>query len=215
MTDKASVNVNVPIPSGYIKPTGTKVITGNGTGINVREFERVDVDVSPIGERGFYFTDFNAGRPHTFVVQGYTDGNTGFGNIFKTAANNPFNSVQTLKIKNCNGNCVFFAYTPTINRIEVYGINYSFGNNQAANCANITSVICYCNVTGINADAFNTDTAIALYDFSQNTEVALLANTRAVTHAEGCVIRVPQSLLAEWQAATNWNALTGVVWEGV
>lgn len=32
--------------SGYLKPTGTKTITANGTGIDVAKYEKVDVNVS-------------------------------------------------------------------------------------------------------------------------------------------------------------------------
>lgn len=41
---KVTANVNVPIPSGYIKPSGTKNISANGTH-NVKEYENVSVDV--------------------------------------------------------------------------------------------------------------------------------------------------------------------------
>lgn len=39
-----TVDVNVPIPDGYIKPSGTKVITENGSA-DVKEYESVDVNV--------------------------------------------------------------------------------------------------------------------------------------------------------------------------
>lgn len=41
---KVTANVNVPIPEGYIKPTGTLEITENGSH-NVAAYESVDVDV--------------------------------------------------------------------------------------------------------------------------------------------------------------------------
>lgn len=57
--------------------------------------------------------------------------------------------------------------------------------------------------------------SIELYDFSHCTDVFTLQNAYYLPHASGCVIRVPASLLTDWQNATNWNALTDVVWEGV
>lgn len=56
---------------------------------------------------------------------------------------------------------------------------------------------------------------VELYDFSHCTNVFTLSTTDHLPHASGCVIRVPAAKLTEWQNATNWNALTDVVWEGV
>ena len=42
----SKVSVNVPVPDGYIVPTGTKEITENGTS-DVTEFESIDVNVQP------------------------------------------------------------------------------------------------------------------------------------------------------------------------
>ena len=39
------VNVNVPIPPGYVKPTGTKNITANGSNIDVNNYAKVNVSV--------------------------------------------------------------------------------------------------------------------------------------------------------------------------
>lgn len=42
---KATATVNVPIPSGYVLPTGTKEITANASGVDVYSFSKVDVAV--------------------------------------------------------------------------------------------------------------------------------------------------------------------------
>lgn len=63
-----AINV-APIPSQYIIPTGTKSITANGTGIDVKNYEYVDVSVS-----GGYDCDSGTFTPtsneatHTFTV---------------------------------------------------------------------------------------------------------------------------------------------------
>jgi hypothetical protein len=44
----SKVTVNVPVPDGYIKPSGTKTINTNGTH-NVKEYEHVDVNVAGSG----------------------------------------------------------------------------------------------------------------------------------------------------------------------
>lgn len=45
VTDYGEVDVNVPIPSGYIKPADTITITENGTGIDVSQYATADVNV--------------------------------------------------------------------------------------------------------------------------------------------------------------------------
>lgn len=63
-----AINV-APIPSEYVVPTGTKSISANGTGIDVKAYEFVDVSVS-----GGYDCDYGTFTPssneatHTFSV---------------------------------------------------------------------------------------------------------------------------------------------------
>lgn len=67
---KVNVNVDVPIPEGYIKPSGTKEITENGTH-DVTEYSSVDVNVSsggggdgnlPAGYSVVDFIEFNGSQ---------------------------------------------------------------------------------------------------------------------------------------------------------
>ena len=46
VTNYANADVNVPIPDGYIIPSGTKTITSNGTAIDVRTYQYVNVSVA-------------------------------------------------------------------------------------------------------------------------------------------------------------------------
>lgn len=54
-----------------------------------------------------------------------------------------------------------------------------------------------------------------VFDFSKFTIIPQLRSTGSFQPASGCVIKVPQALLADWQNATNWADLTDVVWQGV
>lgn len=63
--------------------------------------------------------------------------------------------------------------------------------------------------------AFSENSICELYDFSHFTTIPALISVDGIGHAPDCVIKVPQALLNDWQSATNWAALTDVVWEGV
>ena len=45
VTAYEEVTVNVPVPSGYIQPSGTKSITSNGNGLDVTNYQYVNVNV--------------------------------------------------------------------------------------------------------------------------------------------------------------------------
>lgn len=59
------------------------------------------------------------------------------------------------------------------------------------------------------------NTSVQLLDFSSATRIVTLTTTSNFGLSSGCVIRVPQALLTDWQNETNWCDLTNVVWEGV
>lgn len=61
-----------------------------------------------------------------------------------------------------------------------------------------------------------------LYDFRGSQSVVEMPTLEYLPHADGCVIRVPSSLLNAWKSATNWCDLPTdptesgyVVWQGV
>ena len=74
----------------------------------------------------------------------------------------------------------------------------------------------------INSAEYVASTPVMLYDFSHCTAPFALPAWYQLGHASGCVIRVPQSLLADWQEETNWidiptdpNVSGYVIWQGV
>ena len=80
-----------------------------------------------------------------------------------------------------------------------------------SNCSNLTSVVYKGNVL-ISSYIFNGRTKIAKYDFRNATSIPTLGNKSYLGHATGCKIIVPNTLHDSWKAATNWSALTDVVW---
>lgn len=77
-------------------------------------------------------------------------------------------------------------------------------------------------VPNIPNSCFAGATKVTLYDFSNCTSVPSLYSVGSLGHANGCVIRIPSALSDQtlgtgngWESATNWSALTNIVWEVV
>ena len=109
------------------------------------------------------------------------------------------------------GNCC--SYVDRISKVTIRGnltriSMYAFGA-----ASSIVSVIFEGNVERIEDKAFSSTTKLSLLDFSHATAITELGGS--LSHKSGCVIRVPQSLLSDWQSAAGWRDLTDVVWEGV
>jgi len=80
-------------------------------------------------------------------------------------------------------------------------INYAFENCYSLSEADIPST-----VTSLNNGAFANCYGMTRYDFTKCTAVPTLGNTNVFNGIpEDCIIVVPDDLLAEWKAATNWS----------
>lgn len=90
----------------------------------------------------------------------------------------------------------------------------SIGYGAFQNCFDIKTVIFKGQSTNILARTFQ-NCNVEIYDFSNCITWPTLANVNALGHASGCVIRVPEALYDTAITATNWSALTDVVWEKV
>ena len=64
----------------------------------------------------------------------------------------------------------------------------------------------------IQSSTFNSCNNVAKYDFRGATSIPTLQSASGFGHATGCQIIVPDSMYDSWQQATNWSALTNVVW---
>ena len=175
--------------------------------------------VKPI--KGYFFEDFDSdGYATTIHVVGFDELPALFmTNWFTINARAPVpRKIQKIIIENQEITAAYssqFSFCSSLLYAVFQADTIAVGNNVLSGCGNLQSVVFTGNVTRIYADAFNNDTAIMLYDFSHCTVVPTLVSTRSVSHASGCVIRVPQALLSEWQNADVWKDLTDVVWQGV
>ena len=87
----------------------------------------------------------------------------------------------------------------------------SIGIDAFRDCTGLTSVV-YRGRVLISARIFNGCTKIAKYDFRNAAYIPTLSNKAYLGHAAGCKIIVSDVLYDSWKAATNWSALTDVVW---
>lgn len=221
---------NVQVPQGVF-PTGTKNITANGT-YDVTNFTSADVQVT----NEYMFGDLDSdGFPHSLIVSGVDTipdsmfAITVYGNPLLSKMENLTIGAGVRKI-----GYTAFKNSTYVNITVSTGVSV-YGEYWCRDCGNLEHItfegdvvlsyywfagsklktfVCNGQVGNIAAPASLPQT-VELYDFSGCSYVPALADATYIGHASGCVIRVPAAKLTEWQNETNWNALTGVVWEGV
>lgn len=98
----------------------------------------------------------------------------------------------------------------------------SIGDNFCRNNSSLLSVVFNGNVSSVPGGFSNQASGAILYDFSHCTAIPPLYSVETLGHAPGCVIRIPAALSDTtlgvgngWESATNWSALTNIVWEVV
>lgn len=80
-------------------------------------------------------------------------------------------------------------------------LNYTFSE-----CRSLSEVDIPSTITSLNSNAFSNCYGMTRYDFTKCTAVPTLGNTNVFTGIpEDCIIVVPDGLLTEWKAATNWS----------
>lgn len=100
----------------------------------------------------------------------------------------------------------------SLTSIEIPASVTSIGSTAFTNCTSLTKVVYKGQAPNINNMTYWNCTAVTLYDFRNCTSIPTLLDTYAITYASGCQIVVPDNLYDTWTTATNWSALTDVVW---
>lgn len=98
-----------------------------------------------------------------------------------------------------------FRYCQSLASIVIPNGITSIGSSSFYNCTSLVSVLIPNSVMSIANQAFYYCNGVAFYDFTNHTAVPTLSSTNAFTSIPSdCQIRVPESLVEEWKAATNW-----------
>lgn len=108
-----------------------------------------------------------------------------------------------------------FGYCYSLALVNIPSSVRSIGSFAFYNCYSIASVSMSQGVTNIGTYAFYNCYGMAIYDFTSHTSVPTLSNTNAFSGIPtDCKIKVPESLLEEWKAATNWSTYASKIVAG-
>lgn len=186
--------VNVDVPQGVF-PSGTREITENNVTVDVENYKNAHVEINTDPEIGVVFGDFL-----------------------------PNGLPQTVRTVGMEVIPKWMFYRDTYDRtyllsnIRLVVFNEGVTRVSESCCRGMISlekVIFPSTLTTIDFYAFFEDTKVAEYDFSACESIPTLSMPNTFKHASGCVMKIKDTLLAEWQAAAGWSALTDVVWQGV
>lgn len=219
------VVVNVPIPDGYIKPSGAKTITTNGVH-DVAQYTSVNVNVPTGGGSGEVVSSVNAFLSGTLeevdcdgivTVNPYT---------FYTNA-----GLQRVRLANAQsvGN-YNFADCDALESVDLPNVTDTVGTYFCYSCSNLTSVNLP-KVAGLNNYAFQSSAKIEVIDLPNVTSIGnysfrycsklttvILRKTDAICTLGGSsafvstliasgtgYIYVPKALIETYKTATNWS----------
>ncbi len=227
---KATANVNVP---GII-PTGTKQIsirTNGTTTEDVSEYADAEITVNTDPVKGLVFENYDSdGYPHSARFVGMTiipDYYCGANNQGIFASSNCYKYIKTLYLPDQITKIEQSAFRNNdgLNKVSFPPNLEYIKNNAFYMMYNLEEIEFRGDIDQIYNNAFFIYQHIAKLkrvDFSHCTKIPILGGSNAFICAPDCVMPIPAALsdttLGEgngWESATNWSALTNIVWEVV
>lgn len=194
------IEVNVPIPEGYIKPSGTLEITENGT-YDVTEYESVNVNVESGG--GDAEADFAA-----FLGNTLTELNNSIATSLRTRICQYATNLVTVNLPNVTtmDNYAFYGCSSLVT-VKLPKIT-SVSSSSFYTCTKLKHVDCG-QVRGINAQAFNGCSSLTELILRKTDSICALYNVNGIGNSaigKGTgYVYVPSALIDTYKAATNWS----------
>lgn len=216
------VTVNVPIPDGYIVPSGELEIIENGTH-DVTAYASVNVNV-PTGDE-----DINAFIDRSITEVNIPEGVTKIGDFAFRSCTNLKSVTLPSTLKTIGSNAF---YSTKITTLDVPNGVTKINSNAYTSCTSLTTVFLPDTVTTLDTQCFRYDTkiskvtmgeginSIGTYCFSgcsglkaviirKTASVCPLSNTNAFSSSaissKTGYIYVPSALVDSYKAATNWS----------
>ena len=181
-----NINVNVPIPEGYIIPSGSTTITENGTH-NVSEYENVEVNVQPSGtinitENGtFDVKNYASAKVNLVTLKTILDYTHSTANMFREQASLPsmdyINYNDTENVRSMNHmfyKCSNLRSVSIFNTSNVINMEYAFYNCGVLNTPIVLDTTNTTNMRYIlSGCVYLHSVDISYFNGSQNTEYML------------------------------------------
>lgn len=196
---KVTANVDVPIPDGYIVPSGTKEITENGT-FDVTVYDSVNVNVSTGGGDSEEFSAF-------------------LENTLQVLDNS---SVTTLRTRVCQAATKLTTVNlPNVTTLGAYAF-YQCSNLKTVTLPKLTTIstqtwyMCQtleradCGQLGnVSAQTFASCAALKTLILRKTSDICTLSNANGVSGSgigKGTgYVYVPSALIDTYKTATNWS----------